>query len=51
MRGVLAAVDVTRDGEDAEVDVLVRVILGERVAGVVDVDAVMSVFIRVVLDH
>ena len=51
MRLVPASVDVARNGEDAEVDVLVGVVLGERVAGIVDVDAVMSVLVRVVLDQ
>jgi hypothetical protein len=37
--------------EDAEVDVPVSVVLRERVAGVVDVDSVMSVLVRVVLDQ
>src|SRR5262245_62974961 len=51
MRRISAAVGVARQREDAEVDVLVGVILGDRVAGTADVDAVVAVLVGVVLDQ
>src|SRR6266536_5616129 len=46
---VPASVDVACDGSDAEVGVLVGVVLGDRVAGVGDVDAVVAVLVGMVL--